>query len=195
MRRFPFMAIPVAMLVFGLVIPVGADHISTRIISGTFTIEGLFGGGVTLDLAGTGGFRLEVFASEPVPRTCVPCQPGELASFDISFFGPVSGVGRYRGTTYTFVDSVDSLEGLSLTLQTPLITMPPADQAILELKVPFTMSADSLVILEDEEGPHNLRVSGSGTATALFERSPEPFPGIGHVWEWKSTRYEFSPSH
>jgi hypothetical protein len=166
--------------------PVTADTIP--VAAGLVVIGPVLGGGGSLSLLGDRGFTLTGSIS-PTARvdartTCFPCVVGDQISTD-AFAGDLDlGVTSltFEGVTYTDVNTLTSLNTVSVGFDGPMVTAPPhADTAVLS--VPFTMSG--LLFVSPNQGPtvqHDL--AGSGLASLTLRRA-----GDIDLWEFGGMEY------
>jgi hypothetical protein len=194
MSRLPFVATPFLILALAIPRAGDADHISARITGGTLQV--MTGDAVsgTFAMTGTAGFSFSAGSdSGNSDALCQPCRSGDTISLSTVVSPPYFGTARYRGQNYAF-DFENG--GGQFSLNGPSFALPPGDTpepTIVEFATPFTTGNDTRLALQPgpSELPHQLVLSGGGTATVRFLRQ---FDEVEQTWFYffDSLRFEFT---
>jgi len=191
MTRVLFVALSVAMLAIAAPTSGGADHINARVTSGSIVVGSGSAISGTFEVAGTSGFSFDAgFDSGHSEALCFPCLPGDTITVSSVMSPTYAGTARYRGKTYPF-----SFEfgGGWWSVSTPPLTLPDPEGPTAEFQVPFSVNDDSFLFLQESpDGTgHNVRLSGSGTATVRFTVTFDPFSQTDFYF-FDSMRFDFA---
>ena len=191
--RFPLVPVALATLAILAPLPSDADHISARIQAGTIQFIGLNNVGSTA-ISGNHGFAFNATSNGGASEAqCTPCEVGQT----ISLSGAATagfGTAVYRGQTYEFNFTNG---GGAIELQGPSFTLPPGtgtEPTIVEFETPFTVLDRSFLFLQsgaNGEIQHQLKLTGSGTATVLLQVFYDT-ELQRHLYWFQSIRYDFS---
>jgi hypothetical protein len=173
MARFPIVVISVTMLAAAVPTPGGADHINAKITSGTIVVVPASSLSGSFSIEGNAGFSFDAgFDSGHSEGLCRPCQDGDTIALTTTIAPAYFGTARYRGKSYAFNFDVG---GGWFAVAAPSFTLPPGGGTTAEFQTPFTVEDETFLFLQDADGTgHNLRLSGSGTATARYDVVYDP---------------------
>jgi hypothetical protein len=193
--RFPLVTSLVTIVALGAPGQSGADHISARIKAGAIQIVGLGFSG-TAAISGTGGFALTMSFDSGFGEAaqCSPCEAGQTISLTTLVISG-NGMATSRGQTYAVNQNDGSVA--TITLQAPSLTLPAGsgtEPTTVEFEAPFTVADGSRMFLvsgPNGETQHNLRLTGSGTATVRFIVFFDEFEQTD-VYSFQSIQFDFS---